>query len=394
MSNRIPVNDITPPPDESSEYVDLYASRTKIHTRAFKGLFRTLRMAGGAVLLLIFFGTVWLNRNGHQAVWWDLPERKFYIFGATFWPQDFILLSGILIVAAFGLFFITVYAGRVWCGYTCPQSVWTWMFMWCEKVTEGDRNQRIRLDHAPMSAGKLLRKLAKHSLWLMIGFATGMTFVGYFSPIRDLCIELFTGEADGWAYFWVGFFTLATYLNAGWLREQVCIYMCPYARFQSVMFDKDTLVISYDRAVANTRAAQEGNRLSGSRARRLHRLHAVRSGLPDRHRHSRRPAGRVHWLRGLCRRLQHRHGQDGLPSRPDSLHNRTQFIRAAHPYLAPTPDRLCAGPAADDRAADHRLLHAHTCGAGGQQGPYAVSGKHRGPDRKRLQREDHEQGPG
>ncbi|SDX01612.1 cytochrome c oxidase accessory protein FixG [Pseudomonas syringae] len=246
MSNQIPLHDITPFPDEGSETVALYAAREKIHTRAFKGLFRNLRMAGGALLLLIFFGTVWLNRNGHQAVWWNLPERKFYIFGATFWPQDFILLSGILIVAAFGLFFITVYAGRIWCGYTCPQSVWTWMFMWCEKVTEGDRNQRIRLDHAPMSANKLLRKFVKHSLWLLIGFATGMTFVGYFSPIRDLCIDLFTGEADGWAYFWVGFFTLATYLNAGWLREQVCIYMCPYARFQSVMFDKDTLIISYD----------------------------------------------------------------------------------------------------------------------------------------------------
>ena len=246
MSNQIPVHDITPPPEGSGDYVDLYASREKIHTRAFKGLFRTLRMASGAVLLCIFFGTVWLSRNGHQAVWWNLPERKFYIFGATFWPQDFILLSGILIVAAFGLFFITVYAGRVWCGYTCPQSVWTWIFMWCEKVTEGDRNQRIRLDHAPMNAHKLLRRLAKHSLWLMVGFATGVTFVGYFAPIRELCIDLFMGEADGWAYFWVGFFTVATYLNAGWLREQVCIYMCPYARFQSVMFDRDTLIISYD----------------------------------------------------------------------------------------------------------------------------------------------------
>lgn len=130
MSNQIPVHDITPPSEKSGEFINLYASRAKIHTRAFKGLFRNVRMLGGAVLLLIFFGTVWLNKGGHQAVWWDLPQRKFYIFGATFWPQDFILLSGILIVAAFGLFFITVYAGRVWCGYTCPQSVWTWMFMW------------------------------------------------------------------------------------------------------------------------------------------------------------------------------------------------------------------------------------------------------------------------
>ncbi|WNW10965.1 cytochrome c oxidase accessory protein CcoG [Pseudomonas sp. DTU_2021_1001937_2_SI_NGA_ILE_001] len=246
MSHRIPLQDITPPPAPNSEGVDLYAAREKIHTRAFSGFFRNLRMAGGALLMLIYFGTVWLSWNGRQAVWWNLPERKFYIFGSTFWPQDFILLSGILIVAAFGLFFITVYAGRVWCGYTCPQSVWTWMFMWCEKLTEGDRNQRIKLDKAPASASKLLRKSAKHGLWLLIGFVTGLTFVGYFAPIRELCIELFTGQADGWAYFWVGFFTLATYGNAGWLREQVCVHMCPYSRFQSVMFDKDTLIVSYD----------------------------------------------------------------------------------------------------------------------------------------------------
>src|SRR5450830_1698925 len=220
MSKQIPVHDVTPPAKPANATVDLYASREKIYTRAFTGLFRNLRMVGGAGLFLLYFGTVWLSWGGHQAVWWNLPERKFFIFGATFWPQDFILLSGLLIIAAFGLFFITVYAGRVWCGYTCPQSVWTWIFMWCEKVTEGDRNQRIKLDKAPMGANKFLRKFAKHSLWLLIGFVTGMTFVGYFS--------------------------LATYGNAGWLREQVCIYMCPYARFQSVMFDKDTLIVSYD----------------------------------------------------------------------------------------------------------------------------------------------------
>ena len=217
-----------------------------IHTRSFTGRFRNLRLLGAGLLFLLFFGTAWIDWNGRQAVLWDLENRQFNIFGATFWPQDFILLSGLLIIAAFGLFFITVYAGRVWCGYTCPQSVWTWIFMWCEKVTEGDRNQRIKLDKAPMSANKFLRKAAKHALWLLIGFVTGLTFVGYFSPIRELVIEFFTGQADGWSYFWVGFFTLATYGNAGWLREQVCIYMCPYARFQSVMFDKDTLIVSYD----------------------------------------------------------------------------------------------------------------------------------------------------
>lgn len=246
MSDKIPVKDVTPPKAHDPVVVDLYASREKIYTRAFKGLFRNLRLGGGALLFLLYFGTVWLNWGGRQAVWWDLPERKFYIFGATFWPQDFILLSGILIIAAFGLFFITVFAGRVWCGYTCPQSVFTWVYMWAEKITEGDRNQRMKLDKAPMSANKFLRKAAKHAIWLAVALLTAITFVGYFTPIRQLVPDLFTLQIGGWALFWVLFFTLATYGNAGFLREQVCIYMCPYSRFQSVMFDKDTLVVSYD----------------------------------------------------------------------------------------------------------------------------------------------------
>jgi cytochrome c oxidase accessory protein FixG len=244
MSEQIPVRDVTPA--AKAENVDLYATREKIYTRAFTGVFRNLRLAGGAFLFILFFGTAWLNWNGRQAVWWDLPERKFYIFGATFWPQDFMLLSWLLIICAFGLFFITVFAGRVWCGYTCPQSVFTWVYMWAEKVTEGDRNQRMKLDKAPMSANKLLRKLAKHAIWLGVGLLVAITFVGYFTPIRDLVPALLALEINGWAAFWVGFFTLATYGSAGFLREQVCIYMCPYARFQSVMFDKDTLIVSYD----------------------------------------------------------------------------------------------------------------------------------------------------
>jgi len=245
MSAQIPVKDITPAPAKV-EVVDLYANREKIYTRSFTGIFRNLRMLGGAALFLLYFGTVWLTWNGRQAVWWNLPERKFHIFGATYWPQDFVLLSALLIIAAFGLFFITVFAGRVWCGYTCPQSVFTWVFMWAEKVTEGDRNQRMKLDKAPMTSQKFLRKLAKHGIWVGVSLVTAITFVGYFTPIRELIPELFTLQAGGWALFWVGFFTLATYGNAGYLREQVCIYMCPYARFQSVMFDQDTLIVSYD----------------------------------------------------------------------------------------------------------------------------------------------------
>ncbi|AKX44493.1 (Fe-S)-binding protein [Thiopseudomonas alkaliphila] len=257
MTDKIPVKNVTP---EEHQGPELYAKRNAIYTRSFTGLFRNVRISAGVVLFVLFLGTVWLQWNGRQAVWWNLPERKFYIFGATFWPQDFVLLAWLLIICAFGLFFITVFAGRVWCGYACPQSVWTWIFMWVEKITEGDRNQRMKLDKAPMSANKFLRKFAKHSLWLLIGLGTGLTFVGYFTPIRELPKDLLTGQASGWAYFWVSFFTFFTYLFAGWLREQVCIYMCPYSRFQSVMFDKDTLIVSYDEA----RGEKRGPRKKGA----------------------------------------------------------------------------------------------------------------------------------
>ena len=246
MSERIPTVEMFEPVHPKK--VKAKSSDTLIHTRSFTGLFRTLRVFGAGFLFVAFFGTVWLNWGGRQAVLWDLAQSKFHIFGATFWPQDFILLSALLIICAFGLFAITVFAGRVWCGYTCPQSSFTWLFMWCEKVTEGERNQRIKLQAAPWSLNKLARRSAKHTLWLGISVLTGLTFVGYFTPIRPLATELLTWQMGGVSLFWVLFFTAATYLNAGWLREAVCMHMCPYARFQSVMFDKDTLTISYDAA--------------------------------------------------------------------------------------------------------------------------------------------------
>lgn len=224
-----------------------------IHTRSFTGRFRNLRLLGAGLLFLLFFGTAWIDWNGRQAVLWDLENRQFHIFGATFWPQDFILLSAILIIAAFGLFFITVLAGRVWCGYACPQSVWTWIFMRVEQITEGDRGQRIKLDAAPWSLQKLARRSAKHALWLAVSLATALAFVGYFTPVRQLTVDLATFEVGATTAFWVLFFTAATYINAGWLREKVCRDMCPYSRFQSVMFDSDTLVISYDAARGETR---------------------------------------------------------------------------------------------------------------------------------------------
>ncbi len=231
---------------EIIEVVDLYKKREKIYTRSFQGFFRNLRISGGAFLFILYFGVAWISITGRQAILFDLPARQFHIFGATFYPQDFILLSCLLIICAFGLFFITVLAGRVWCGYTCPQSVFTWVFMWAEHITEGDRNQRMKLDKAEMSSTKFFRKALKHILWLAIALATGITFVGYFTPIRELVPNLLTLDVHPWALFWIGFFTLATYGNAGWLREQVCIYMCPYARFQSVMYDQDTATVWYD----------------------------------------------------------------------------------------------------------------------------------------------------
>lgn len=254
MSERIPTVETFEPIHPKK--VKAKSSDNLIHTRSFTGLFRTLRVGGAGLLFLAFFGTVWLNWGGRQAVLWDLAESKFHIFGATFWPQDFILLSALLIICAFGLFAITVFTGRVWCGYTCPQSSFTWLFMWCEKVTEGERNQRIKLQAAPWSLNKLARRSAKHTMWLGISVLTGLTFVGYFTPIRPLAAELLTWQMGGVSLFWVLFFTGATYLNAGWLREAVCMHMCPYARFQSVMFDKDTLTISYDAA----RGEQRGPR--------------------------------------------------------------------------------------------------------------------------------------
>jgi cytochrome c oxidase accessory protein FixG len=239
MSN-IPVKNITNEEKSSS------VPREKIQVREIHGLFQKIRSYSLWGLMAMFFATSWLSWGDRQAILFDLPARQFHFFGITFWPQDFFLLSGLLIIAAYGLFTITTLAGRVWCGYPCPQSSWSFVFMWIEEKTEGTRNKRMKMDKAPMSLEKFLRRGTKHVLWLLLALATGMTFIGYFSPIRDLVPNLLTLDLNSWEIFWIAFFTVATYLNAGWLREQVCIHMCPYARFQSVMFDQDTLIVSYD----------------------------------------------------------------------------------------------------------------------------------------------------
>ena len=244
---------------------DLYAHREKIFTRYVGGKFQRLRFYTGWPLLFGYFLTPWLIWNGQQAVLFDLPARQFHIFSLTIWPQDLWLLGWLLMLSAFALFTVTTIVGRLWCGYTCPQTVWTAIFMWMEQITEGTRNQRMRLDNAPWSLEKIRKRTSKHMLWLGWAFLTGLTFVGYFTPIRQLSVDLFTADLvslGGWTLFWTGFFTAATYINAGWLREQVCLYMCPYARFQSAMIDKDTLIVSYDAGRGEPRGSRKRHETS------------------------------------------------------------------------------------------------------------------------------------
>jgi cytochrome c oxidase accessory protein FixG len=245
-------------PDTFGE-LDLYHKREKIYTRSIEGFFQRLRLFTGWPLLVGYFFLPWISWHGRQAVLFDLPARKFYIFDVIFWPQDLIMLAWLLIIAAFGLFLFTSLFGRIWCGYSCPQTVWTSIFMWMEQKAEGSRNQRIKLDQAPWSTQKILKKLAKHSMWAGFAFLTGFTFVGYFTPITDLTFNFFSGAAEMPAYTWIGIFSLLTYLNAGWMREQVCLYMCPYARFQSAMFDRDTLIVTYDTKRGEPRGSRRVN---------------------------------------------------------------------------------------------------------------------------------------
>jgi cytochrome c oxidase accessory protein FixG len=236
---------------------EIYAKREKIYPREVHGIFRRLRTLGVLVLLGLFYGIAWLPWDGHQAVLFDLPARKFYIFGLTFWPQDFFYFAWLLVIAALSLFFFTALAGRLWCGYACPQTVWTDVFLWIERKVEGSRNQQMKLDKGGMTAEKFRLKATKHFIWIVFSLYTGFTFVGYFTPIRELSGAMVNFSLGPWETFWVFFYGFATYGNAGWMREQVCIYMCPYARFQSAMFDKDTLIISYDEGRGEPRGSRK-----------------------------------------------------------------------------------------------------------------------------------------
>ncbi|MFN0038848.1 MAG: cytochrome c oxidase accessory protein CcoG [Burkholderiales bacterium] len=234
----------------------LFEIRQKIYPRAVTGKFVAWRWLFVWATQIVFYGMPWLSWNGRQAVLFDLVHRKFYIFGLVFWPQDIIYLTVLLIISAYSLFLFTAVAGRLWCGYACPQTVYTEIFLWVERMIEGDRPKRMKLDQSPLSARKVSLKAAKHAVWIVLGLWTGFTFVGYFTPIQTLAGEVVNLGLGPWETFWIFFYGFATYGNAGWMREQVCKYMCPYARFQSVMFDQDTLLITYDSERGEPRGAR------------------------------------------------------------------------------------------------------------------------------------------
>ena len=230
-----------PPPDQG-----LYAARKKLHVRSTSGYFANWRWIMVWVTQILYYGLPWLTWNDRQAVLFHLTERKFYIFGWVFWPQDVFYLAILLIVSAYALFFFTAIAGRLWCGYACPQTVYTELFMWIEEKIEGDHNKRRKLNDAPMDARKLRLRATKFAVWGLVALWTGFTFVAYFSPLDELLQSARTLSFGPWETFWILFYGAFTYMFAGVMREQVCLYMCPYARFQGVMFDPDTLVITYD----------------------------------------------------------------------------------------------------------------------------------------------------
>jgi cytochrome c oxidase accessory protein FixG len=239
--------------------IKMYKAREEIYPREVQGRYASLRWLFVWATQLLFYGLPWLSWNDRQAVLFDLGARKFYIFGIVLWPQDFIYLAALLIISAYSLFLFTAVFGRVWCGFTCPQTVYTEIFMWIERKIEGNRSARMRIDRQPMSVEKFARKSAKHAVWGAVAIWTGFSFVGYFTPIHTLAGEVAALTLGPWEWFWVLFYSFATYGNAGWMREQVCKYICPYARFQSAMFDKDSLIITYDTGRGEPRGARSKN---------------------------------------------------------------------------------------------------------------------------------------
>lgn len=240
---RIEIKDVTPKP--KPKYTNV-GPDNHIYVRAMQGVFQRLRKYMGWFFMLLFIVLPLFQWDGHQAILLNIVEQRIHIFGLTIFPQDLMLLALLLIVCAFGLFFITAYLGRVWCGFMCPQTIWTFIFIWFEEKIEGSANKRLKLNQASWSGDKVKKKLLKHTAWLGVSLFTGLAFTAYFVPIYDLYIDFFTLQESGTVYFWVLFFAFCTYGNAGWMRTIMCTHMCPYARFQSAMFDTDTLIVGYN----------------------------------------------------------------------------------------------------------------------------------------------------
>ncbi len=237
----------------------LYEKRKKVYVRSVKGFFDKWRWALVFITQAWFYGMCWIDWGGRQAVLFHLVERKFYILGMVFWPQDAIYLAILLVISAYALFLVTAIGGRLFCGYACPQTVYTEIFMWIERKIEGERPARMKLDAQPMSTRKFWLKFAKHASWAVVALWTGFTFVGYFTPIKELAHSILTLSLDGWGLFWVLFYSVFLYMMAGFMREQMCKYLCPYARFQGVMFDPDTLIITYDPERGEPRGLRKKN---------------------------------------------------------------------------------------------------------------------------------------
>lgn len=242
--------------DAKPKSVSLYEAHQKIYPRNISGYFKNWRWITIWITQIVFYGTPWLQWNDRQAVLLDISTHRFYIFGLVLYPQDLIYLVVLLIIAALALFLFTAVAGRLWCGFACPQSVYTEIFLWMERKIEGDRAARIRLDNMKFGLKKFYKKWLKHSAWIGFSMFTGFTFLGYFSPIHDLLHSIITFRLSPWETFWICFYGFATYGNAGFLREQICKHMCPYARFQSVMFDNDTLIVTYDKERGEPRSGR------------------------------------------------------------------------------------------------------------------------------------------
>lgn len=242
--------------NEAQVPVTFYEKHKKIYIREVKGWWDTWRWVLVWLTQILFYVTPWLEWNDRQAILFHLVERKFYLFGLVLWPQDVFYLAVLLIISAYALFLFTAVAGRLFCGYACPQTVYTEIFMWVENRIEGDRSARIKLDNAPLDARKLRLKISKHLVWLLISIWTGFTLVAYFTPTQELIAAL-PFDLSGWELFWTFFYGGFCYMQAGFLREQVCKYMCPYARFQGVMYDPDTLVITYDAERGEPRGARK-----------------------------------------------------------------------------------------------------------------------------------------